>query len=207
MASSSSWTAPAIAVGMACLALLLRAADAASWCVARSHVSQQQLQTALDYACGAGADCTPIQTNGLCFLPNTLEAHASYAFNSFYQRKSMAPGSCDFAGAAAVASTDPSYGSCVYPSSASNAGGTVPAGTPLTGPGTNTPTTTTTTPTTSTPGDTPVMGGGIGGTGVGGFTPLGPTVPNTDTSMATNPSFDFIALSLIWVAPLLFPPI
>ncbi|XP_010650340.1 major pollen allergen Ole e 10 isoform X2 [Vitis vinifera] len=91
----------------------------ASWCVARSDASEQGLQTALDYACGSGADCTPIQTSGLCYLPNTLQAHASYAFNSFFQRKSMAPGSCDFAGTANIARTDPSYGSCVYPSSLS----------------------------------------------------------------------------------------
>lgn len=80
----------------------------ALWCVARSDASDQALQTALDYACGAGADCTPIVSNGLCFLPNTLQAHASYAFNSYFQRKNMAPGSCAFAGTATVAKTDPS---------------------------------------------------------------------------------------------------
>ncbi|XP_058001259.1 PLASMODESMATA CALLOSE-BINDING PROTEIN 3 isoform X2 [Hevea brasiliensis] len=88
-----------------------------NWCVARSDASNQALQTALDYACGAGADCSPIQSNGLCFLPNTIQAHASFAFNSYFQRKAMAPGSCDFSGTATVAKTDPSYGSCVYPSS------------------------------------------------------------------------------------------
>ncbi|CAN6892178.1 unnamed protein product, partial [Brassica oleracea] len=29
----------------------------------------------------------------------------------------MAPGSCNFAGTSTIAKTDPSYGSCVYPSS------------------------------------------------------------------------------------------
>ncbi|OMO71041.1 hypothetical protein CCACVL1_18486 [Corchorus capsularis] len=80
----------------------------ASWCVARSDATNLALQTALDYACGSGADCTPILSNGLCFLPNTIQAHASYAFNSYYQRRGMAPGSCDFAGTATVAKTDPS---------------------------------------------------------------------------------------------------
>ncbi|KAK9933219.1 hypothetical protein M0R45_020422 [Rubus argutus] len=89
----------------------------ATWCVARSDASTQALQTALDYACASGADCVPIQPDGLCFLPNTIQARASYAFNSFYQRKAMAPGSCDFSGTATIAQTDPSYGSCVYPSS------------------------------------------------------------------------------------------
>ncbi|KAH7521770.1 hypothetical protein FEM48_Zijuj07G0067600 [Ziziphus jujuba var. spinosa] len=87
----------------------------ATWCVARSDASAQALQTALDYACSTGADCTPLQSDGLCFLPNTIQAHASYAFNSYYQRKSMAPGSCDFSGTATVAQTDPSYGSCLVP--------------------------------------------------------------------------------------------
>lgn len=84
------------------------AVEGASWCVTRSDASAQALQTALDYACGAGADCSPIQSNGLCYLPNTIQAHASYAFNSYYQRKAMAPGSCDFSGTATIAQTDPS---------------------------------------------------------------------------------------------------
>nr|GMD88102.1 PLASMODESMATA CALLOSE-BINDING PROTEIN 3-like [Ipomoea batatas] len=87
-----------------------------SWCVARSDASDQALQAALDYACGFGADCAPILSDGLCYLPNTLLAHASYAYNSYYQRKGRAPGSCDFAGTANIARTDPSYGSCIYPS-------------------------------------------------------------------------------------------
>ncbi|OIW00589.1 hypothetical protein TanjilG_14815 [Lupinus angustifolius] len=108
-----------------------------SWCLVRTDASFQALQTALDYACSAGADCSVLQPNGLCFLPNTIEAHASYAFNSFYQRKGRAPGSCDFAGTATIAQSDPSYGSCVYPSSASTAGGsTTPIITP---PGMNNP--------------------------------------------------------------------
>ncbi|CAK7328448.1 unnamed protein product [Dovyalis caffra] len=88
-----------------------------AWCVARSDASSQALQTALDYACGSGADCSPILSDGLCFLPNTIQGHASYAFNSYFQRKGMAAGSCDFSGTASIAKTDPSYGSCVYPSS------------------------------------------------------------------------------------------
>ncbi|GJV08623.1 plasmodesmata callose-binding protein 3-like protein [Tanacetum coccineum] len=61
---------------------------------------------------------------GDCFLPDTLQAHASYAFNSFYTHAFLAPGACDFAGTAVVAKTDPSYGTCVYPGSPSTAKGT-----------------------------------------------------------------------------------
>ncbi|KAL7175346.1 hypothetical protein ACSBR2_029029 [Camellia fascicularis] len=42
----------------------------ATWCVTRSDASDQALQTALDYACGAGAGCGPIQSSGLCYLPS-----------------------------------------------------------------------------------------------------------------------------------------
>ncbi|KAI3798158.1 hypothetical protein L1987_33427 [Smallanthus sonchifolius] len=95
----------------------------ATWCVARNDAAEDALQKALDYACGAGADCTPVQESGPCFLPNTVQAHASYAFNSYYMHSSMDTAACDFAGTAAVAKTDPSYGSCVYPASPSTAGG------------------------------------------------------------------------------------
>ncbi|XP_027918513.1 PLASMODESMATA CALLOSE-BINDING PROTEIN 3-like [Vigna unguiculata] len=145
---------------------------AASWCVARSDASNDALQTALDYACGAGADCLPLQAEGLCFLPNTIQAHSSYAFNSYYQRRARAPGSCDFAGTATIATSDPSYGSCVYPSTASAAGG---ANTPITTPpmnnNPNVPTSTT----------TPLYGGGNSG----GLTP-GMTTPFPDTSTAPS---------------------
>ncbi|KMZ63029.1 hypothetical protein ZOSMA_42G00690 [Zostera marina] len=94
-----------------------------SWCIARSESTDKSLQTALDYVCGAGADCLPIQQNGLCYLPNTLQAHASYAFNSYYQKSNYAPGACDFAATATITITNPSYGSCTYPSSPRSAGG------------------------------------------------------------------------------------
>ncbi|XP_039842665.1 PLASMODESMATA CALLOSE-BINDING PROTEIN 1-like [Panicum virgatum] len=116
-------------VAVALSALLLAAAarpaaGAAAWCIARSGASDKALQSALDYACGpaGGADCAPIQASGLCYLPNTLAAHASYAFNSIFQRSRAAPGACDFTGTATVTLTDPSYGSCTYPSSPSTAG-------------------------------------------------------------------------------------
>ncbi|KAI4345356.1 hypothetical protein L6164_012487 [Bauhinia variegata] len=160
------------------LTATVAAQGGSSWCVARSDASSQALQTALDYACSAGADCILIQSNGLCYLPNTIQAHASYAFNSYYQRRSRAPGSCDFAGTATIAQTDPSYGSCVYPSSASTAGGT---NTPTTTPPTNSNMPTTPTPPTSNFGGT---GAGTG-TGTGGITP-GLNPPFTDSSRASS---------------------
>ncbi|KAK4771233.1 hypothetical protein SAY87_031765 [Trapa incisa] len=80
----------------------------AVWCVAKPTVPDTLMQEAIDYACGAGADCKPIQPNGPCYQPNTLLAHASFAFNSYFQNKKILGGTCDFGGTAMLITVDPS---------------------------------------------------------------------------------------------------
>ncbi|KAK8962806.1 Glucan endo-1,3-beta-glucosidase 1 [Platanthera guangdongensis] len=78
-----------------------------SWCIASQTASQTTLQVALDYACGyGGADCAEIQPGSSCYNPNTIRDHASYAFNSYYQ-KNPVPTSCDFGGTAVITNVDP----------------------------------------------------------------------------------------------------
>ncbi|XP_030446862.2 glucan endo-1,3-beta-glucosidase 7-like [Syzygium oleosum] len=93
--------------------------DNATWCIPKDGVSDAQLQANLDYACGQGINCQPIQPGGACYVPNTVASHAAYAMNLFYQNSDRSPLNCDFSQTATVSSNNPSYGGCVYPSGAS----------------------------------------------------------------------------------------
>ncbi|CAN1263108.1 PLASMODESMATA CALLOSE-BINDING PROTEIN 3 [Linum perenne] len=81
---------------------------AALWCVAKPSVPDPIMQEAMNYACGSGADCESLQSSGPCFQPDTVYAHASYAFNSYWQRTKGAGGSCSFGGTAILVTVDPS---------------------------------------------------------------------------------------------------
>ncbi|KAE8684242.1 O-Glycosyl hydrolases family 17 protein, putative isoform 2 [Hibiscus syriacus] len=81
------------------------------------------------YACGiGGVNCSQIQQGANCYNPNTLQNHASYAFNTYYQ-KNPTPTSCDFGWTATIVNTNPSTGSCIFPSSGSKP---TPTATPAT---------------------------------------------------------------------------
>lgn len=66
------------------------------------------MQSNIDYACGAGADCKQISQNGPCYNPNTLRDHCNFAVNSYFQKKGQTPLSCSFQGTATVTQTAPS---------------------------------------------------------------------------------------------------
>ncbi|XP_062081737.1 uncharacterized protein LOC133788320 [Humulus lupulus] len=163
-----------------------------SWCIAKSGSAETALQSALDYACGSGADCSQIQQGGACYNPNTLQSHASFAFNSYYQ-KNPAPTSCEFGGTATLVTTNPSTGSCVFPTSSSSS--STPASPFTVTPTPVTPTPPTPMPVTPTPSTpaTPTVTNPAAGTpspswGVvsgSGSTP--PTVLNSSTG--TTPDF------------------
>ncbi|OMO75057.1 Glycoside hydrolase, family 17 [Corchorus olitorius] len=91
----------------------------AAWCVPKAGVSDAQLQASLDYACGQGIDCSPIQPGGACFEPNTLASHAAYAMNLFYQSSDRSALDCDFSQTAMLSSNNPSYNGCTYPGGSS----------------------------------------------------------------------------------------
>ncbi|KAL8460815.1 hypothetical protein ACS0TY_032354 [Phlomoides rotata] len=177
-----------------------------SWCIANSGASQTALQVALDYACGfGGADCSGIQPGGPCYEPTTLHDHASYAFNSYYQKNPI-PTSCAFGGTAQLTTTDPSHGSCKFASSSS---------TPTTPPRTMTPTipmtptvpmtpmtpTVPMTPPSTTTPVTPYTPGGNGGTDPTGFDDG--SEPSGSPSSAGNISVNLLMLiimnCLIWL--------
>lgn len=80
----------------------------ATYCLCKDGVGDPALQKALDYACGAGADCSPILSSGACYNPNTIKDHCNWAVNSYFQRKGQTQLSCDFAGAATQSQTPPS---------------------------------------------------------------------------------------------------
>ncbi len=87
--------------------------QAEQWCVAKEGEANSALQGALDWTCGplegqGQVDCSPIQSTGICYLPNTLQDHSSWAFNEYYQQHLTGADSCDFGGNAVITTTNPS---------------------------------------------------------------------------------------------------
>ncbi|KAL3820824.1 hypothetical protein ACJIZ3_006729 [Penstemon smallii] len=84
------------------------------YCVADEQTPDDQMVGAMNWACDNGANCSAIQENQACYLPNTLKDHASYAFNSYYQNMKHNGASCYFNSAAILSGLNPSHDSCKF---------------------------------------------------------------------------------------------
>ncbi|KAL8109676.1 glucan endo-1,3-beta-glucosidase 4-like [Apium graveolens] len=92
-----------------------------AFCIARQGAESGKLQSGLSWACGQGqANCTAIQSGKPCYLPDTLQNHASFAYNDYYQKMKSIGGTCDFDGTAMTTKSDPSYGSCIFTGSSNS---------------------------------------------------------------------------------------
>ncbi|XP_051117933.1 glucan endo-1,3-beta-glucosidase 2-like [Andrographis paniculata] len=86
-----------------------------TYCIPKDGVDVKMLQAALDWACGPGkVDCSSMKQGQPCYEPDTVFAHATYAFDAYYHQMEMASGSCDFNGVATITTTNPSHGSCIF---------------------------------------------------------------------------------------------
>ncbi|KAL3525016.1 hypothetical protein ACH5RR_013388 [Cinchona calisaya] len=86
-----------------------------TYCAARDGADSKMLQAALDWACGPGkVDCLPLLQGQPCYEPDTVDAHATYAFDTYYQKNGKSPRACDFNGVAAITTTNPSHGPCIF---------------------------------------------------------------------------------------------
>ncbi|CAO2836824.1 unnamed protein product [Amaranthus hypochondriacus] len=94
------------------------------FCIAKAGADEDKLRKGLNWACGDGhANCSAIQEGQPCYYPDTVENHASYAYNDYYQRMHSVGGTCDFDGTAVTTTADPSYGSCGFTGSANSTAG------------------------------------------------------------------------------------
>lgn len=92
-----------------------RAADVRRWCVPKPAADEMVLQVNIDFVCGqVGIDCAAIRPGGICFEPDTVQAHAAYAMDLYFQSNGQQVFDCDFGQTGVVTTVDPSYGSCKF---------------------------------------------------------------------------------------------
>lgn len=82
------------------------------WCVLAGGgeaANETAVTAAVEYACRQrSGTCAAIEAGGECNQPDTLAAHASYAFNAYWQLFRKAGGTCYFNGLAEKTTKDPS---------------------------------------------------------------------------------------------------
>ncbi|KAI3461546.1 hypothetical protein Pfo_018209 [Paulownia fortunei] len=84
------------------------------WCIPKNDATDAALQANIDFVCGSGVDCKPIQDGGPCFPPDNVRSHAAYAMNAYYQANGHNDFDCDFINTGVVTTSDPSYEECTY---------------------------------------------------------------------------------------------
>ncbi|KAL1320945.1 hypothetical protein AAHE18_14G093900 [Arachis hypogaea] len=91
----------------------------AIWCLPQPNATDTAMQAGLDYACSHLANCGPIQPGGICFLPNTIRFHASYAYDSYWKAHGKTIDACRFGGTGVIVlvGRDPSTPTCKFPPS------------------------------------------------------------------------------------------
>ncbi|KAE8650418.1 probable glucan endo-1,3-beta-glucosidase A6 [Cucumis sativus] len=87
------------------------------WCVAARGVDLMELGATVDDVCGRGdGTCEALSPGRECYEPVSVYWHASYAFSSYWSKFRSQGASCYFNGLAEQTTTDPSNGSCRFPS-------------------------------------------------------------------------------------------
>ncbi|PWZ16511.1 hypothetical protein Zm00014a_013765 [Zea mays] len=104
------------------LLLSVFTASDAAFCVCKPGMSDQMMQSAIDYACSKGADCASTTKGAPCYGNGNKVAVCSYICNSYYQSRSGMGATCDFNGVATLTGTDPSSGTCKFASGPSSVG-------------------------------------------------------------------------------------
>eukprot|EP00850_Spirogloea_muscicola_P005351 SM000024S07813 [mRNA] locus=s24:674512:677233:- [translate_table: standard] len=87
------------------------------WCIAdASNGSTNTVDNSLSFICSntVAGDCTPTLEGGSCYLPNSLAAHASYGYNSYYQALGQKDTACEFNGTGHIVDVDPSHMGCNF---------------------------------------------------------------------------------------------
>ncbi|KAJ1273520.1 hypothetical protein BS78_06G287100 [Paspalum vaginatum] len=85
------------------------------WCVPTPAADEMVLQENIDFACSQeGVDCAAIRPGGICYEPDTVQGHAAYAMNLYFNTNGKHTYDCDFGQTGVVTSVDPSYGDCKF---------------------------------------------------------------------------------------------
>ena len=82
--------------------------DSKRWCIPKPNTDVLLLQQNVEYICGQGIDCTPIQSGGVCYFPDTVPAHAAFLMNEYYQTFGRNAFDCDFGRTGMTTAIDPS---------------------------------------------------------------------------------------------------